>query len=314
MADLAQKIRHSLTQPILPHAAFQVSSHYLSGMFVSGAERKIKERFILPLKEGVIEPSFSKKNVLDEAFLVEKVRQGAEKLHLSKKSIACLIPEPCSKISVLNFDSFPSSHKEREGIIRWQLKKKMPFLPPDTRLSYASIESNAKVKILVSGARTAVVKEYEDSFAKAGLRARLVTTPTLSLYNLFEKEDRGDSIVVNIEEESISLMVIVNGEISLYRAKPFVHHRTDKPHLSQKIEYVVTELENTINFIHDKEGKKIDSLWIRVALIDPEGEVFSRLKERLVLPLKGMDSFLPSDLSSRERQILAPLAGSIVKL
>lgn len=312
MASIGERIKHYFTAPLFPHVAFQMSSNYLSGISVSSPERNIKHHFISPLRENVIQPSFNKKNVLDEVYLEERIREGAAKLHLKKNKIACLIPESCCKIFTFSFQSLPSSRREREGIIRWQVKKQMPVLPNDIRLSFALLESNTHKKILVFLARASVIQEYEELFSRAGLRVRVVGTPTLSLHNLLAREKKHDVLVINIEEDYISLVVVVSGDIVLYRLKPLVLESSARLTLSQKMGYVITEVENTINFIQDKEKKRVGELLIRLALADPAGEALSILREKLGVPFKGFDAFLPSELTLREKLILAPLVGKVL--
>lgn len=311
MAKFADKLKNYLTKPPLPHVAFQLSSYYLSGIYVSPPEKRIKHHFISPLKDGVIKPSFNKKNIEDEVYLEEKMREGAEKLHFSKTRVACLIPESCLKIFVFSFHSFPSTQKEREEIIRWQVKKQMPLLPDNTRLSFAVLKSNRQKKILVSLARASVIQEYEEFFTRIGLKVGAVGSATLSLLNLLDREE-GNSMIVNLEEDYISLMAMLDAEIALYRLKPLGFEGASKPSLPQKIDYISTEVENTVNFIQDREKEKINSVWIRVGIADPGGEILSLLREKLSLPLRGVDTFLSQELSFREKQILSPLVGKIL--
>lgn len=312
MTALIDKFKNHLTKPLLPHVAFQVSPYYLSGINVSPSDKKIKHHFLSPLKENVIQSSFNNKNILDEAYLEAKIKEATEKLHLSKNKIACLIPETCCKIFVFSFKSLPSTLKEREEIIRFNVKKQVPLLPDDTRLTFATVKSNEHEKVLVSIARSSVVQEYEDFFLRRGLKVRVVGTPTLSLFNIIENGEEKNLIIVNLEEDHICLMALVDAEISLYRFKPLVLESSVKLTLSQKMEYAISEIENTVNFIEDKEKQKIKSLMIRMALIDPVGEAQSILKERLTLPFQDMNASLPDELSLREKQILSPLLGNVI--
>lgn len=311
MANLLDRLKNYLAKPPLPNVAFQISPHYLSGIYVSSREKKIKHHFISPLKNGVIQPSFNKKNVVDEVYLEEKIREGAGKLHLSRNKIACLIPEPCLKIFVFSFVSLPSVQKEREELIRWQVKKQMPLLPDDTRISFAVIRSNRQEKILVSLARASIIQEYEEFFTRVGLKVGVVGTATLSLFNLLDGEE-GNSMIVNLEEDYISLIAVLDAEIALYRHKPFVLEGSVGLTLSQKIDNIATEVENTVNFIQDREKKKIDSLWIRLGIANLGGETFSLLREKLSLQFKGIENFISQELTYTEKQILSPLVGKIL--
>ncbi|NIM59772.1 MAG: hypothetical protein GTO16_12660 [Candidatus Aminicenantes bacterium] len=312
MALFKDRIRNYFLRQIVPRSAIQITSNYLSGINVSAKEGKIKNHFIFPLERGVVEPSFSDKNIKNPALLEKKIKQGLEKLNLSNNKIACLIPELSLKAFVFSFDSLPSSREQRERIIRFRVKKQIPLLPDDARFSFDRISSNSSSKILVAVARASIIKEYEDLFSKLRLKVRAVGIPTLSLYCLLNRKEDRDLLLINIEEDSLSLLAGLNSEVAMYRLKPFIPGSLADVSEPQRVESIVKEVENTVNFVEDKEKKKVNALRIRLGLLETEEEMFRQLQEKLSLPAKGIEVGLNSKLGSREKMILSPLIGQIL--
>lgn len=312
MTHLIDRIKGYFTQRPLPHSAFQISFRYLSGIRVSPREGNIKNHFVLPIERGVIQPSFSKKNIKNPVILEQKLSEGLEKLHLTGHKIACLIPEASIRAFVFSFDSLPSSRQEREQIIHFRVKKQMPFLPDDTRFSLKVMKANSQEKVIAAIARASVVQEYEDLFNKLRLKVRVVGGPTLSLYNLIDRGKEKDSLLINVEEDSLSLVAIVNSEIALYRQKPFIHDPQTDISGIHRVDNIAKEVENTLNFIEDKEKKKIHSIWVRLGLLETEEDIFSHLKEKLSSPPVGIEVCLGTELGLKERKILSPLIGQIL--
>lgn len=310
--EIKNRIKEYFTKPNFPRSAFYLSSRYLSGIHVSPKERKIKYHFITSLESGVIQPSFNKKNIKNGALLEKKIKEGLEKLHLAEQKIACLIPELSLQAFVFSFDSLPSSFQEREQVIRFRVKKQMAFIPEDARLSFDVIESDHSKKVLVSLARASIIQDYEDLLRKLGLKVRGVSSPVLSLYNVMSREGDGEFLLINIEEESLSLVAVINSEIVLYRQKPFGLESKEAMFSNQIIESIVKEVENTANFIEDRDKKKVDSLWVRLGVLGLEDEIFSKLKKKLSFPLRRIDVPLVSNLAIKERQFLSPLIGQIL--
>lgn len=309
---IKNRIKEYFTKPYFPRSAFYLSSRYLSGIHVSPKERKVKYHFITPIESGVIKPSFTKKNIEKAVLLEKKIKEGLEKLHLADQKIACLIPELSLQAFVLSFDSLPPSFQEREQVIRFRIKKQMALLPEDVRLSFKVIKSDHSEKVIVSLARASTIQDYEDFLRKLGLKVRGVSSPVLSLYNVMSREGDGEFLLINIEEESLSLVAVINSEIVLYRQKPFGLESQEVISSSQIIESIVKEVENTANFVEDRDKKKIVSLWIRLGVLGPEEEIFAKLKKKLSFPLKRIDVPLVSNLAMKERQFLSPLIGQIL--
>ncbi len=310
MNALLDRIKGYFTQHPIPHSALQISSHYISGIRFSPKEGRIKNYFILPLEKGVIEPSFSKKNIKKPDILEKRIREGLEKLSLSEHNIACLIPELSLQTFVFSFDSLPPSRQEREQIVRFRIKKQMPILPADSRFSFRVIRSNNSEKILSAVARASVVQEYEDLFSRLRLKVRAIGVPTLSLFNLVERDKEKNLLLINIEENSLCLLAIVNSEIALYRLKSYI--LDSEADVSGFVGNIIKEIENTVNFVEDREQEKVHSLLIRQGLLENDEKMLRLLKERLPFPLKGIESCLDAELGLQEKKILSPLFGQIL--
>lgn len=304
------RIKDYFTKQPFPHAAFYLTSRYISGIRVSPKDGRIMNHFILPLEKGLIQPSFQKKNIKNPALLEKRIKKELGKLHLHDHKVACLLPELSIKAFVFSFGSLPSSRPEREQIIRFRIKKQIPLLPQDARFSFDIIKSNDSMKIFVAVARALIIQEYEELFSKFNLKIRTVGVPTLGLHSLLNTEKEKDLLLINIEEDSLCLTAIIDSEIVLYRMKPILAPGQDQTSEARRVENIVKEVENTVNIIEDREKKKIQSFWVRLGLLEEEG-MLSHLQERSSLPVTGIESCLTAKLGLREKKILSPLIGQI---
>ncbi len=298
-----------IKQPF-PHAAFHLTSRYISGIRVSPKERRIVNHFILPLEKGLIQPSFEKKNIINPALLEKKIKKEMGKLHLHDHKVACLLPELSLRAFVFSFGSLPSSRPEREQVIRFRIRKQIPLLPQDARFSFDIIKSNDSMKVFVAVARALIIQEYEELFNKFNLKIRTVGVPILGLHSLLNTEKEKDLLLINIEEDSLCLTAIIDSEIALYRMKPILSPGQDETTEVRRVENIVKEVENTVNFVEDREKRKIQSFWVRLGLLGEE-RILSQLQERSSLPVTGIESRLTAKIGLREKKILSPLIGQI---
>ncbi len=307
-----EKIRDYFVRPRLYDLGVQISSHYISGIQVLPKEGKIKSHFVLPLEGGTINPSFNKKNIINSELLENKIKEGLKKINISAHNIIFLLPEMSQKAFIFNYDSFPSSQQEREYLIRFKVNKQMPLLPDDIKLSFDIRKSNSSKKILATIARSCVIKEYENLFVKLHLKVRVVGIPSLSVSNLLNKESEKDVMFISVEEDSFSLVVNIDSEIVLYRQKPFGASVNNHNSEVQKISHIVQEVKNTVNFIEDRDKKRIGCIIIRLGLLGKREEMFVGLKEKLHYPLKKIESYLDFNIPLKEKEILSPLIGQLL--
>jgi hypothetical protein len=307
----SRKIKAFFMAQPLPSVVFQLSASALSGINVSVGEKKIKSRVFFPLASGLVEPHFDKPNIKQAASLTAVLKEGLAKLHYSGEKAACLLPEPCLKVFIFPFDSLPSSERERLKLFRWRAKKQLPVLPDAVRLSYQIMKSNASVKVLVSLARPAVLREYEDLFSAAGVKIGVITSPTLSLLNLLDWDEEKNFILANIEDDSVSLAAVANADLTLCRFKTFLAARSGLLPEKQTIENIITEIENTIHFLEDREKRGLNALWLRSSSAELLKSILSELAPRLPFPVKFVDSPWLAGASPADKAFLAPLVGQV---
>jgi hypothetical protein len=311
MASVINRIKGYFTEQALLPVAFQVSRSYASGIHFSRKNRRFDGHFVLPLPPGVVEPSFDKQNILSPSALEEKIREGARRLRTGENAASLLIPESCLKVFVFSFDRLPDSAKEREELLRWRLNKAVPVRPPDTRISYDIIKSDGQVKVFLAMARVSVVQEYERLLARCGMKVRAVGIPAPSLVNLLQGDQARNALIVNVEADSVSLLAVLDFEISLYRFKPFLPDALSSMLPAQKFETIINEVENTVHFIEDREKKKVDAVWVRAAIPKSEGDLLAFAKGRTALAWRPFPPAGPPMVDADDAQVLFPLIGQV---
>ena len=311
MITIVSKLTNYFTAHPLPYSALQVTSTYISGIHLSTKDRKLKNYFILPISGGIIQPSFEKSNITDSALLQKIISEGVEKFDIYDHGVALIIPELSQRTFVFSFDTFPATSKEKEQLIRFRVKKQMPLLSDDVRISHDVLQAKNGKRVISSLARSNVVGDYENFFSQLNLKIKSVSLPLLGLSNLVNWNKEKDFFLINIEKESFGLLAITDSEPSLYRQKPLMA-RADGNYLSERIQNIVQEIENTVQFIHDKEKREIATIWIRFGLLESEEEILSILESRLSIPIKNIETVVNLNLPGQDKKMLAPLIGQLL--
>jgi len=300
-----------LDQPKL-HSAFLVASNYLAGFTLSPKERGIKDHFVCPLEKGIVEPAFYQNNIKKGAELESSIREGIKRMPLADRRIIFVLPEISQKTFVFLFDTVPGNKKERDQMVRFRIKKQLPLLPDDVRITYSLVPAEDGVRVLASVARASVVKEYEDFFQRLRLKVRSVGIPFAGLVNLIQKEKGKENLMlVNIEEDAFSLLAVTSLGISLYRQKSFALETQEEDPVVPRYDDILLEVENTLNFIEDKEKQKITSLWVRTVLPQTEEKLLEDLAHRLSVRVEGLDAFVEGSMTPSEKRLLSPLLGYV---
>jgi len=297
-------------QPV-PSTAFQLTPSQLTGVHLEGRDHRSGRHIILPLRPGSLEPSFDRANINDPAHVSARVDEALAKLGVRDGSLSLLVPESVVKSTILSFDELPESQAERERLFQWRLRKHMPSLPEDIRLSADVLSAGRPRRVFVSVIHRPVLAEYEGLFARRGARVRDVGLAILSLSNLLDLPSEPSGILINIEEDCLSLLAIAAGEVAFFRSKPFLTDGREGRSLARRMEHAAREINNTVTFLEDKEKMRVETLWLRAAPSGADEDPASVLKPLVPLALKPIEPSRWPGLKAREARILAPLLGQL---
>jgi hypothetical protein len=306
---IGKRLQAHFTERLLADAVFQIAPGCLSGIRVARADRSVKGGFVLPFRESPVAPSFDRPNVTDPEALEKAIAEGKKNLRLSSGTAALLIPEPSARVFVFAVDNFPASGKERDAFLRWRIAKQMPLIPEDARYDYVATPGRGARKVIVAMARQVVVWEYEALFEKAGLKPVIVGVPSLAVANLVRGDGAKSALIVNLEDETLTLLALGDPGWTLYRQKGV--GRAGEAGAEERVDTIVREAENTIRYLEDKERTRTERLWVRSAAEAEVPEIVRRLGERIRLPIEALDYEAPREWSRGHKAVLAPLIGQI---
>ena len=157
----------SLLQDPPPGMAFEISEAGIAAARIgSRAELEFQ-----PLKPGTLSVSPIQENVADPEEFARAVRalagtQAARK----RKDVALILPDFSARLAVLDFDSFPSEPKEQLALVRFRLKRSVPFDVESAAMSYwAQAGADKRVDVVVVVTPLEIVARYEAPFRAAGM-------------------------------------------------------------------------------------------------------------------------------------------------
>lgn len=237
----------ALLQDPPPSMAFELSE---AGVAVARLGPKTELDF-RPLNPGVLAISPLKDNVVMPDDLAIAVRELAPRNgNRKRRDVALILPDYSTRVAVLDFDSFPSDAKERLSLIRFRIRKSVPFDVESAAISYfVQPGEGKKFDVVVVVAPLEVISRYEAPFRAAGLNPGLVTTSCLAALNLVQ--DGGITVLAKVTGKALTMMVLQNGRLKLVRCLEVS---------SNGIAEIAADLYPTLVFIEDNVGSKAGRL------------------------------------------------------
>jgi type IV pilus assembly protein PilM len=173
------------------------------------------------LTAGAIVPSLKPGNVVDRIAVTAAIASAVEGVGLRANSrnadITLIVPDAAVRVLLLDFDALSSKPAEALPIVRFRLKKLLPFDADDAMVSF-QIMSNAKsgVRVLAVAIPRDVLAEYESVVREAGFEPGCVLPSTLAA--LSGMEDDSASLLVNANVLGVTTAIVRNGILLLHRS------------------------------------------------------------------------------------------------
>ena len=243
---MLEKLKSLLREPP-PAMAFEISEAGIAAARI-GARAELE---FLALKPGTLSVSPLKENVVDPDEFVTAVRslagtQAARK----RRDVALILPDFSARISVLDFDAFPKDPREQASLIRFRLKRSVPFDVESAAMSYwAQPGAQGKTDVVVVMAPLEIVSRYESPFRTAGMNPGMITTSCLAALEL--APEAGLSVLAKLTGRVLTVVVREQAQLKLVRC-------LEMP--SSDIEDVAAVLIPTFVYIEDNLGRRAEKL------------------------------------------------------
>jgi type IV pilus assembly protein PilM len=173
------------------------------------------------LPPGAVVPSLMTPNIVDETTVADAVSRALEAVGRPRR-LALVVPDAVAKVSLIRFEKVPTSGHDLEALIRWQMRKSLPFRVDEGQVTWAdgqSLDAGGR-EFIVAVARREIVAQYESVVSRGGSHVGLVDLATFNLVNLVLAQDAPDDwLLVHVAADSTTLAIVRRGQVIFYRQR-----------------------------------------------------------------------------------------------
>jgi type IV pilus assembly protein PilM len=174
------------------------------------------------LAEGAVAPGLKVGNIVNRTAVTVALRRvldgvagsGRERL----RDVTVIVPDAAVRVLFVDFDQLPSKAAEALPVVRFRLKKLLPFDADEAMVSYQVMSTDkSSVKLLAVAMPKVVLEEYESVVLAAGYLPGAVLPSTLAaLAGLDEAE--APMLVVNAGLGTVTTAIVQAGMLMLHRS------------------------------------------------------------------------------------------------
>src|SRR5579872_1627818 len=168
------------------------------------------------LPPGSILPTAAESNLIHADEVRAAVGRVFSRLRAKDEEVALLVPDAVIRVFVLHFDVFPRKAEEAIPMLRWRLKKSVPFEAEETLISYMRQAPRGDGVDIVTGlARLRIVREYESLVESVGMSPGVVMSSTLAAIPLLP--DGRPSLLARVAGTTLTTAIVREGMLCGYR-------------------------------------------------------------------------------------------------
>jgi type IV pilus assembly protein PilM len=238
----------------MPHPEFvaEIASDRVAAARWGKRRGHLEAAAVEPLPLGAVMPSTVETNVAQPDAVKSALRRVFTRVPAGSGPIALLVPDLVVRVFILPFDNLPRAASEAQPLLRWRLKKTVPFDVEETVISWNRQDGHdGSLEVVTAVARRQVVREYEQIVESLGAHAGVVLGSTLATLPLLE--DRGATLLVRLSGRMMTTVVTNGPNLCVYRSGEMpADARTLEPHA------MLEEVFPAVAYYQDTWGSSID--------------------------------------------------------
>lgn len=199
-----------------PRLACEVSAdRVLAGRVSENGRHTLEACASNELSPGSVVPDLIETNLRQLDRVYEALRDTLSSLGGRSRDVIAVLPDASVRVVLLDFETLPAKREEAESVVRFRLKKSLPFDVEKARVSYHVQPSNGGVRVIAAVALLNVIEDYEAAFRQAGYEPGVVMPSMLAALGAANAPQ--PSLVIKVDARTTSIAILDGRQLLLFR-------------------------------------------------------------------------------------------------
>ncbi len=250
----ADALRPRLAVEVMPYGVLAASPGTVA---VQGESQDVVTAYVA-LRVGAVVAGLKGTNLIDRAAVSAAIRQALEQVtnggRVKSRQVTVVVPDATVRVLLLDFDSLPPKAADVLPILRFRLRKLVPFEVDDAAITYQvmqrpTVGNDALVRTVVAVMPGHIRTEYEDAVREAGFEPGAVLSSSLACLSAVPTQ--GASLLVNRNANSVTTAISRSSELLLFRTLDFAESLVDPVAEALAIEELQQAVSVSIAYYED---------------------------------------------------------------
>src|SRR5579863_1279504 len=167
------------------------------------------------LSPGSVVPDLVESNPRQRNAVRDGIEAALSGVAGRSRDVIAILPDAAVRVMLVEFDTLPSDAEEALGVVRFRLKKSLPFDVEKAKVSYHAQKFADGVRVVAAVALANVIDDYETAFAEAGFIPGVVLPSMLAA--LGAAEGQSPTLIVKVDAHTTGIAILNEGQLQLFR-------------------------------------------------------------------------------------------------
>jgi type IV pilus assembly protein PilM len=167
------------------------------------------------LAPGVVVPDLVEDNLRQREAVSAGIESALSSVGVRSHDVIAIIPDASVRVMMVDFDTLPSDQDEALEVVRFRLKKSLPFDVEKAKVSFHAQKVKEEVRVVAAVALASVIDDYEAAFRGAGFSPGVVLPSMLAA--LGAADGRRPTLVVKVDAHTTSIAILNEDQLQLFR-------------------------------------------------------------------------------------------------
>jgi type IV pilus assembly protein PilM len=168
------------------------------------------------LPAGALLPGIGEPNMRAPEAVAAAIRSTLDQVSPRTRAVTLVVPDTVVRVFVLDFDSLPAKPVEAYPVLRFRLRKMVPFDMEHAGLSYQVLTENRnECKVLAAVLPGPVLAEYEGAVRAAGYEPGAVLPSSLAALEAIDSLEA--VLIANLSPLALTTSITNGQDLLLYR-------------------------------------------------------------------------------------------------
>jgi type IV pilus assembly protein PilM len=203
----------------MPHPPFvcEITATHVAAARWGHGRHSLDQFAVEDLPPGAVVPSPVETNIPRPEVVRGALRHALTRAPIRGQDVALLVPDPVVRVFILPFEKFPRRADEALPLLRWRLKKSVPFDVEETVVSAMRQSGrDGSLEVVAALARQKILREYESIIEGIGMNVGVVLSSMLATLPLIQ--DESATLLARMSGTSLTTVIVRGETMCVYRS------------------------------------------------------------------------------------------------